>query len=599
MPTTINGADVTSVLNDARQLAPRTALTPSPQDWRDCWIYFLMVDRFNNPSAPPRGGYDANYGGFQGGTIEGMRQKLDHLKALGVGAIWFSPVLKNCQFLDGRPNDGTYHGYGIQNFLDIDPRLASDRANPAEELRRFVDDAHAKGIYVIFDIVLNHAGDVFAYRAGSQAPFSAVPYEPVQWRDEAGSARTDWIDGAAIVAPPADATLFPDELRRNEFFRRQGTPRPQGPETLGDFASLKQLVTANHDAGNVLIRCFQYLIAAFDIDGFRIDTLKYLDRDFALRFGNAIREFALSVGKKNFFTYGEVYDDEEKISEYIGRNVSVSGDMVGVDASLDFPLFFRLPAVLKGLLPPSEVVAMYERRKVVERGIVSSHGEATRFFVTFLDNHDQHARFYYTDPADPHRFDDQATMGLACLFALPGIPCIYYGTEEGLHGNGDSDQNVREALWGKPQAFDRQHPFFTMIQRIGRVRSEQPALRYGRFYFRPVSGNGVQFGVSVFAGGVLAFSRVLNDEEVLVVANTSTVADFVGFVIVDARLSAPGSQLDVLFSNREPCAQPGPACLTGAAEIHEASGAFSSGPACVVPVKVRPMQILMLGRSIH
>ncbi|HKE41091.1 MAG TPA: alpha-amylase family glycosyl hydrolase [Casimicrobiaceae bacterium] len=598
MPTTINGEDVRAILNRARLPSQQNNLTPSPEDWRDCWIYFLMVDRFNNPSGPSQAQFDAKFGGFQGGTIEGMRQKLAYLKNLGVGAVWFTPVLKNCQFLDGQPNRGTYHGYGIQNFLDIDPRLASDSQNPAEELRRFVDDAHAIGIYVIFDIVLNHTGDVFAYPSGSQAPFSATAYDPVHWRDDKGNARLDWTSAEAISDPPLDATVYPDEVRRNDFFRRQGAPSPAGPETIGDFASLKQLLTANYRLGNVLIRCFQYLIAAFDIDGFRIDTLKYLDRDFALRFGNAIREFALSVGKKNFFTYGEVYDDEEKISQYIGRNVSASGDMVGVDASLDFPLFFRLPSVLKGLSPPSDVVAMYQVRKTVENGVISSHGEATRFFVTFLDNHDQHSRFYYSDGVDPHRFDDQATMGIACLFALPGIPSLYYGTEQGLHGSGDSDENVREALWGQPQAFDETHPFYVMIQRLVEVRRQQPALRYGRFYFRPISGNGFEFGVSPFAGGVLAFSRILNDQEVLVVANTNTQVAFAGWVLVDSSLNPPGSRFEMLFANRQPSVSPGPVSETGPAEIHEVDGTVSTGPACVVSVNVQPMQVQILGQSV-
>src|SRR5437870_13037816 len=88
----------------------------------------------------------------------------------------FTPVLKNCQFLDGNPDEGTYHGYGIQNFLEIDPRFASGRQRPAQELRRFVDDAHAKGIDVIFDIVPNHTGDVSTYPSDSQAPFSEAAY---------------------------------------------------------------------------------------------------------------------------------------------------------------------------------------------------------------------------------------------------------------------------------------------------------------------------------------------------------------------------------------------------------------------------------------
>ena len=596
MPATLNAPEVRAILDDARRLRPLRTLTPSPDDWRDCWIYFLMVDRFNNPMAPPRTPFDGKCGGFQGGTLDGIRAQLDYLKALGVGAIWFTPVLANCQDLDGQPNEGTYHGYGIQNFLDIDRRFAADPRDPAGELRRLIDAAHARGIYVILDIVLNHTGDVFAYPGGSQAPFSANPYA-VQWRDADGRARPDWPIGEQIAAPGADAAVFPDELRRNDFFRRQGTPQAGGPDTVGDFSSLKQLLSADHEVGNVLIRIFQYLIAAYDVDGFRIDTLKYLDQDFALRFGNAIREFALSVGKKNFFTYGEVYDDEQKISQYIGRNVSASGDLVGVDASLDFPLFFRLPSVLKGLAPPSEVVSMYQVRKAVEKNVISSHGEATRFFVTFLDNHDQHTRFYFQDPAKPEAFDDQLTMGMACLFALPGIPCLYYGTEQGLHGSGDSDQNVREALWGKPNAFDSAHPFYQALQRIHRVRSEQPALRYGRFYFRPLSGNGVQFGVSPYAGGVLAFSRILNDQEVVVVANTSSAARFAGWIVVDSNLSPAGTQFDILLSNQAAPLAPAPVSTSGPADIHEVDGSVSGGPTCMVAVDLAPMEIQILGHQ--
>jgi glycosidase len=597
MPTTINGADVRDLLHRAKRGGLPRPLTPSPEDWRDRWIYFLMVDRFDNPAAPPVAPFDSAYGGFQGGTIDGMRRRLAYLESLGVGAVWFTPVLKNCASLDGRPNDGTYHGYGIQNFLDIDPRFASDPADPATELRRFVDEAHARGIAVIFDIVLNHAGDVYAYPSGSAAPFRPVPYDLIRWRDERGQPRDDWTQAEAIVAPPANAGVFPDELRRNAYFRRQGGPAPGGPETVGDFASLKQMVTADPALGDVLIRCFQYLIAAFDIDGFRIDTLKYLDRDFALRFGNAMREFALSVGKRNFFTYGEVYDDEWKISQYIGRNVSVSGDLVGVDAALDFPLFFRLPGVLKGLVPPSEVVSMYQARKDIERGVISSHGEATRFFVTFLDNHDQHARFHYVDPQDPHRFDDQLTMAVACLFTLPGIPSLYYGTEQGLHGLGDSDGSVREALWGAPRAFDPDHPFFRATRAVADLRAGQPALRYGRFYFRPLSGDGRHFGISPFAGGVLAYSRVLNDEELLVVVNTSTQGGFAGYVIVDGSLNPVGARFDVLYSNRGPAVAPGPVRSTGPVEIREVDGTVSAGPAAVLPVDVGPMQAVVFGRG--
>ena len=79
---------------------------PSPQDWRDVWIYFLMLDRFNrsDAQAPASMPYDKPFGRFQGGTFNGVRDRLNYIKDLGAGAIWLSPVLKNRQ-----SDRGTYH----------------------------------------------------------------------------------------------------------------------------------------------------------------------------------------------------------------------------------------------------------------------------------------------------------------------------------------------------------------------------------------------------------------------------------------------------------------------------------------------------------
>jgi glycosidase len=581
--------------------AVRTALasvpakvTPSPEDWRDVLIYFLMVDRFNNPNAPPKHApFNAEFGGFQGGTIAGMQAQLPYLKQLGVGAIWFTPVLLNGERLNGSPNDGTYHGYGIQDFLSIDPRFASNSAAPEQELVDFVKAAHAQGLYVIFDIVLNHTGDAFQYPDfaadshfdfGSKAPFSTFD-RAIRWRDRNGNP-TGFGDGATV--PSGTASLFPDELRKNEFFRRRGLADPV--ETEGDFQSLKQMRTGDPRLGDILISCYQYLIATFDLDGLRIDTLKYLDKDFALTFGNAIREFALSIGKKNFFTFGEVYDNEQRIAQFIGRGSAADGDVVGVDAALDFPLFFTLPGVAKGQIAPRALVNMYETRKQIERGVVSSHGEASRYFVTFLDNHDQNSRFRFNNPA----FDAQVKLGLACLLSLPGVPSIYYGTELGFSGAGGHDLAVREAMWGAPAPFDRTNHFYVTIQSLATLRAHEPALRYGRFYFRQLSGDGIHFGVSDFNGGVLAFSRILNRREIVVVANCSTTSTFTGQVIVDGNLHTSPSTLRVLFTNL-PSVATFAVSTTGPAQIQESNGSLSGGPARVVSVNLAPMQVLILG----
>ena len=112
---------------------------------------------------------------------------------------------------------------------------------------------------------------------------------------------------------------------------------------------------------------------------------------------------------------------------------------------------------------------MYQFRKQMEANVLSSHGDATRYFVTFLDNHDVKERIRYADPANPTQYDDQVTLGLACPLSLPGIPCLYYGTEQGLHGAG-TDPAVREALWGGP-GFPQNSIYYEHISQIASVRA--------------------------------------------------------------------------------------------------------------------------------
>ena len=76
---------------------------PSPGDWREVPIYFLMLDRFNNPTAPPNGPWNRRFDFRQGGTFPGVQAQLGTLAALGIGAIWISPVLKNAQPEGGWP----------------------------------------------------------------------------------------------------------------------------------------------------------------------------------------------------------------------------------------------------------------------------------------------------------------------------------------------------------------------------------------------------------------------------------------------------------------------------------------------------------------
>jgi glycosidase len=235
--------------------------------------------------------------------------------------------------------------------------------------------------------------------------------------------------------------------------------------------------------------------------------------------------------------------------------------------------------------------AVFQKRKQAEKALISSHGEAGRYFVSFLDNHDQNQRF--NTPGTPA---DQVSSGLAILFSLQGIPCVYYGTEQGLQGTRDgagnptldSAESVREALWGKdPPPFTETSSFYQHLKAIAALRAEEPALRYGRLYFREVSGNARDFGHSSGPGGVIAFSRILTDREVVVVVNTNFSLPFGGAVLVDFDLSQTIRNFRIAYSNR---ATAGTASVVVApARIFDAAGVISC-PVAALPVSLAPME---------
>jgi glycosidase len=636
MPTHLFDPVVAQTIRDAqsaaRNLATRTVLVegqpqtflspvPSPGDWRDQWIYFVLIDRFNNPTRPPAGAWNRRFDSRQGGTFKGVQAQLGYLERLGAKTIWLSPVLKN-----SRPDrQFNYHGYGQQDFMNLDARFASDGqlATAERELSELIDEAHARGMYVVLDIVLNHAARVFDYVRPNDVVTSfrdaalmngPLGNEPeVQWLNGLGSPRADWrnrLDPPAQLHP--DDAVWPSDLQNHVFFRRRGEKLTDDPDergfVRGDFGDMRQLVV-EYDATvqgqealrdrygvspvlNILVRAHEYLVARYDFDGFRIDTVKYVHPESVETFGNALREFALTAGKTNFFMFGEVYDDEATVAAFTGRNGG-SGEGFGIDSALDFPLFFKLPGVAKRQVDVAEIRKVFRDRKREELELLSSHGEAGRYFVSFLDNHDQHERIQH--PATP---DDQVTLALALLFTLQGIPSLYYGTEQRLSGtvdaNGapdlDANESSREALWGKPNAFDTNATRFKHVQRLSQLREDEAPLRYGRIYFREVSGNRSDFGHSSGAGGIVAFSRILSDREVAVIANTGS-AHFTGAVVLDRDVNPVGRRLKVAYSNRD---------TTGSgvvrhidARFHQ-DGATTTGRCATLDVVLEPSEVQVL-----
>jgi glycosidase len=514
---------------------------PSPQDWRDQFIYFALVDRFNDGKRRPlfdgvkKPPFVDNRRGvpFQGGTLKGVTKRLSYIHGLGATTLWLSPVFKN------RPEpSGNFHGYAIQDFFSIDPRVGSKK-----ELRELVDSAHTLGMQVILDIVINHTGDNWYYKDDAHPLF-----------DHSGK---QFEFGAFRAEHPPDAygpddAVWPAELQSPDCYKRRGgiVNWDDTDESVnGDFFNLKELDLGNPIVLDTMKAVYKYWIKEADIDGYRIDTMKHVEDGPAASFCNAVREYAESIGKKNFFLFGEMVGGDDTLKRYVGVRQQNGVRVDALDAALDFPLYFVLEEVIKGFASPQLLRDRYNRLRDLY-----ATTDADGYFVTFLDNHDQMARPY-------RRFlhgvpdQQQAVLGIGYLMTTPGIPSIYYGTEQGFDGGAwpgpYNDVVIRENMFGGNfgafgttgmHFFDRKHPLYKAIARIAAVRARTPALRYGRLYFREVSDDGQHYGQPVVGWGMLAYSRILDKSEVIVVLNLRD-SEYQNHVTCDWGITPPGTLL--------------------------------------------------------
>ncbi len=320
-----------------------------------------------------------------------------------------------------------------------------------------------------------------------------------------------------------------------------------------------------------MARCYKYWIALTDCDGLRLDTLKHVPQDVGRNFCGTIKEFAANLGKKNFFLVGEVAGADTDADYYL----QIMGS--NLDATLDIgEIRPTLTAVAKGLSAPNQYFDILENWD----DALGSHRDAGKHRVSVLDEHDcvSGAKLRFSTDASS---DHQVVAGVAIqLFSL-GIPCIYYGTEQAFAGPekslrdqflsseqfGSTDRFLREAMFGpvNPRkdraanigslAMDTSMPGFGAFGTVGAhcfnpksaayvriaalagIRAQFPALRYGREYLRPISNFGAPFALPP-GGELIAWSRILDDEEMLCIVNGNGAQNRGADVAVDADLNA-------------------------------------------------------------
>ena len=561
-------------------LTPRGRVFPSPINWRDQILYQLLPDRFsdgqemqrplferNNPKqfkASHKGNWMAAGQKFNGGTLKGIESKLDYLQNLGVTTVWINPPWKQRIDLE------TYHGYGIQNFLDIDPRFGT-----RQDLRDLVDAAHDRGMYVILDVIYNHSGSNWFYRDETDGspretmPFRSSPPYPIHgWR----SAKGESIPHPVSV----DDGVFPEEFQNPDWYNRAGmithweTPGWEDPMNpfvefrKGDFFELRDFNLEREDVIKALAKVFQYWIALSDCDGFRVDAVKHVSPITSSQFCDLIHGYAQSIGKDNFLLVGELTDDSmvRGYLDIFGRKLDAVLDIVVSPNSLS--------SVVKGLAHPSEFFHLYD-----ENTLPGSYRQLGTYHIVVLDDHDMSSRprkerFAAHNEQISHRYE-QVAHAVGLVLTLPGIPAIYYGTEQAFDGSQDYhdyglepqhefiDRYIRECMFGGQfgafetegcHFFDPEHPTYLRIALIARLRNRQDiigkTLRRGHHYLRETSFLDRPFAIPP-AGEIIAWSQVLYINEVLMVLNTNGSEKRGGFVTIDSSLHPIGSTMTILY----------------------------------------------------
>ncbi|MBC2667977.1 alpha-amylase family glycosyl hydrolase [Novosphingobium piscinae] len=542
-----------------RPAAAQTA--PAPADFRarppeSEVIYFVLPDRFENGDpANDRGGLsgDRLSTGFDptdkafyhGGDLKGLTARLDYIQGLGATALWVGPIFKNkpVQGPPGQESAG-YHGYWITDFTQVDPHFGSNA-----EFRALVEAAHARGMKVYMDIVVNHTADVIHY---AEVPAGSPPYRdkaafPFSRRGGlAGPAINPGFAGDADPAPanwakltdpsfaytpvvdPAEARIkVPAWLNEPRFYHNRGDSTWQGESAqYGDFSGLDDLATEDPRVVAGFIAIFGRWIDEFAVDGFRIDTAKHVDPAFWRAFVPAMQARARARGLPNFHIFGEVATGEYDPALLAGwtRNA-------GLPAVLDFAFQHAIVAALSGK-GNGELARLYD-----DDALYAGGAAAALRLPTFVSNHDGGRLPALLRQAAPGLGDDdllaRQRLGHAMLLTLRGVPVIYAGDEQGMVGRG-GDQLSRQDMFASRVAlynadpllgtrrttatasFDPAHPLYREWAELARLRRRTPALQAGRTVVRAGGDRPGLFAVSRFDPGT--------GREVVLAFNTATAA---------------------------------------------------------------------------
>lgn len=420
-------------------------------EWTDGALYFVFTDRFRNGDwdADPAL-YEAEPGvaecaNWNGGDWLGVIDAIEDgwFEALGVRTLWLSPVYDNPEgsYLgtDGSHDYTGYHGYWPIDPLAVEERYGDVDAGGADRLQELIDTAHAHGIRVLFDLVMNHVHEDHSY----------VSEHP------------EWFGGGCVCGT-TDCDW--DSHARECWFT--------------DY--LPDLDYRNHEIVERVTDDTLELLQTYDVDAVRVDAAKHMDHVAMRTLSMRLRDEVEAGGGAEFYLVGETFtSDSSLIMDYVGPTE--------LDAQFDFPLYY---AVRSSFVDDG---SFYDLESTVS-SLASAYGDFA--MSPFIGNHDVE-RFatawdgvagdcwsdWLEDPmaegseVDQWELINRQSMALAFVLTHPGVPLIYYGDEIGLHGGSDPDNR-------RPMSFDpylsaNQTELLNRVRAVGAARAESEALRRG------------------------------------------------------------------------------------------------------------------------
>ena len=429
-----------------------------------------------------------------GGDINGIRQHLDYFNDLGVTALWFTPVLENNSPDNGKQS--TYHGYATTNYYRVDPRFGTN-----EDYSALIEEAHAKGLKVVMDMIFNHCG--FDHPWVKDMP-SKDWFNYPEWlypENQARNKKTNTIDGAATVNDKYLQTSYKLTPVLDPY-----ASQVDMKETVDGWfvPTMPDLNQRNHHLMTYLIQNSEWWIETAGIDGIRMDTYPYADRTAMAHWMEVLDE-----EYPNFNTVGETWVTEPAYTAAWQKDSKLSDQNSYLKTVMDFAFYDRV-----NLAKNEETDGWWNGFNRIYNSLCYDYlYKDPSHVMAFIENHD-------TDRFLGNGQDTLALkQSLALLLTMNRIPQLYYGTEVLMNGTKQiTDGHVRRDFPGgfpgdKHNAFTKEgrtkeeNQMFSWLSRLLHWRQGNEVITKGKqTQFIPVDG-------------VYVVARSLNGKAILTVLN--------------------------------------------------------------------------------